>query len=159
MRRKRAHLRVVSVLEKRDLLSDELGGSQLRDARIRAGWSNRSDFAERVGVKARTLEGWESSSGHVPPGKLDLVRRALDERRPDPLAAYSDARLVAEITSMVAELARRLSQYTDGSNDDITSLTSGSASIVDLGTNSGSPTSGTGDTTKGPRRVRGRGPR
>lgn len=82
-----------------------LGGEQLRDARVAAGYTDRAAFAALVGVSPRTLEGWESRKGHVPPSREALVKKVLagGNEPDDYLRGLSD-------TALIAELARRLAE-------------------------------------------------
>lgn len=92
----------------------ELGGEELRDLRIAAfGYDNRREFAALVGVKPRTVEGWEAKRGHVPPGKVALVRQVLAGRSPS-WAAMSNMDLIAVLTERLArydEMAHKLAKY------------------------------------------------
>ena len=81
-------------------------GRQLRDARSRSGLS-QEELAVELGVTLRTIGNWERGAG-VPSNREAKVRDALgDHLTPlaetpvDPLHAYSD-------TALVAEIARRL---------------------------------------------------
>lgn len=69
---------------------------QLRDARIRAGFSSQKALADALGVSERTVTSWEADGGHVSE-RAEAKVRALLWPTPAPLAHYSDFELLSEI--------------------------------------------------------------
>lgn len=85
-----------------------LGGPKLKEMRELAGFPGREGrerFAKLVGVERRTLEGWESSRGEVPKGKVELVRKVLEGHRSGPTLDH-----VSNI-ELISALADRLAKY------------------------------------------------
>lgn len=122
---------------------------ELRDARLRAGFTSQSDLAEALGVSLRTVTAWEAEGGHVSP-RGEAKVRALLWPAPGPLSSYSNYELLSE-------LGRRLDGLHRVGNDPV----SDQQTVVDGrngdGTNSASVASGTPDTAVGSPRKRGRG--
>lgn len=79
---------------------------QLRDARVRAGFTSQQALAEALGVSVRTVTSWEQEGAHVST-RAEARVRALLWPSPAPLAHYSDYELLSEIGRRL-EAARRL---------------------------------------------------
>ena len=69
-------------------------GSQLRDARLRAGYATQADLAMALGVSLRTVTAWEADV--VSPRAEGRVRELLWPA-PAPLSQYSDYELLTEL--------------------------------------------------------------
>ena len=73
-----------------------INAEQLRDARIRAGYTSQKALADALGVSERTVTSWEADGGRVS-GRAEARVRALLWPAPAPLAHYSDFELLSEI--------------------------------------------------------------
>lgn len=69
-------------------------GSQLRDARLRAGYATQADLAMALGVSLRTVTAWEADV--VSPRAEARVRELLWPA-PAALSQYSDYELLTEL--------------------------------------------------------------
>ena len=69
-------------------------GSQLRDARLRAGYATQADLAMALGVSLRTVTAWEADV--VSPRAEARVRELLWPA-PAPLSQYTDYELLTEL--------------------------------------------------------------
>lgn len=135
---------------------------QLRDARIRAGFTSQAAFAEALGVSERTVSYWESEGGKVSRRAEARVRDLLWPA-PSLLSSYSNFELLSEIARRLEGISiREVVRAQEDSPDADVSETD--PSVYTVG-NEGrsiepSPTEGqSGDASKiGPRILRGRGP-
>ena len=78
---------------------------ELRDARVRAGFTSQAALAEALNVSERTVTSWEAEGSHVST-RAEARVRALLWPAPGPLSAYSDYELLSEIGRRL-ESARR----------------------------------------------------
>jgi DNA-binding XRE family transcriptional regulator len=69
-------------------------GSQLRDARLRAGYATQAELAVALGVSLRTVTAWEAD---VVSPRAEARVRDLLWPAPAPLSQYSDYELLAEL--------------------------------------------------------------
>lgn len=69
---------------------------ELRDARLRAGYTSQAALAEALNVSLRTVTAWEAEGGHVSP-RAEAKVRALLWPAPGPLSSYSNYELLSEI--------------------------------------------------------------
>ena len=69
-------------------------GSELRDARLRAGYATQAELAAALGVSLRTVTAWEADV--VSPRAEARVRELLWPA-PAPLSQYSDYELLSEL--------------------------------------------------------------
>lgn len=69
---------------------------QLRDARIRAGFTSQQALAEALGVSVRTVTAWEQEGAHVS-ARAEARVRALLWPSPEPLSHYTNYELLSEI--------------------------------------------------------------
>lgn len=84
-------------------------GEQIREARKRAGWSQKA-LADKVGVVERTVGGWErgeNAPGMKEPQLLAVLRDYLDTESEPPLRSVSDVELLAEIARRFARSEQR----------------------------------------------------
>ena len=79
--------------------------AELRDARVRAGFTSQAALAEALNVSERTVTSWEAEGSHVST-RAEARVRALLWPAPGPLSAYSDYELLSEIGRRL-ESARR----------------------------------------------------
>lgn len=115
--------RVTCAPEGDPMQTQHMGGPDLKRQRIAAfGYDNRAEFARLVGVKPRTVEGWESARGHVPPEKAELVRYVLGHHHQS-WTALSDLDLIAALTERLrqySEIAGRLAAHETGRDANVT---------------------------------------
>lgn len=69
---------------------------ELREARIRAGYSSQLALAQALGVSERTVTNWEADGGHVSSRSEGKVRELLWPA-PGPLSSYSNYELLSEL--------------------------------------------------------------
>lgn len=73
-----------------------IDASQLREARIRAGYTSQKALADALGVSERTVTTWESEGGYVST-RAEARVRSLLWPAPAPLSHYSNFELLSEI--------------------------------------------------------------
>lgn len=92
-------------------------GQQLRDARSRAGWTQR-ELASRVNVTLRTVGNWENA--RVPSHREGSLRAVLGRHLGDavgnPLAGFSDGVLLAEVGRRMARGRQDDEQFAEANN-------------------------------------------
>lgn len=81
---------------------------QLRDARLRSGYTSQAALAEALGVSERTVTNWEAEGAHVST-RAEAKVRALLWPAPGPLSSYSDYELLSELGRRL-DATRRLAE-------------------------------------------------
>lgn len=86
--------------------------AQLREARIRAGFTSQAALAEALNISERTVTSWEKEGGHVST-RAEARVRALLWPAPGPLASYSSYELLSELGRRL-DLAARMVEREQG---------------------------------------------
>lgn len=135
---------------------------QLRDARVRAGFTSQAAFAEALGVSERTVSYWEAEGGKVSARAEARVRDLLWPKQPERDTDMSDATLIAEMIRLLGILGQRLAERNESppmqpSNGEtqVYEVRTGDEQLADKE----EPPPGSSPTTSRQRRIRGRGPR
>lgn len=123
--------------------------AELREARIRAGFTSQAALAEALNVSERTVTAWEAEGSHVST-RAEARVRALLWPTPGPLSAYSDYELLSEIGRRL-EAARRHADERETNHGSIHALSTEGDRIP--------PSATEVEPDARPRQIRGRGPR
>ena len=148
---------------------------QLRDARVRAGFTSQAAFAEALGVSERTVSYWEAEGGKVSTRAEARVRDLLWPKQPERPERYSDmsnAALLAEMNQLLGVIGRRLVELEtvrkpedSPTGDDPKSFRTTHevyevpATVRGNDTAAGARPDGSSTTRAGSARIKGRGPR
>lgn len=138
---------------------------QLRDARIRAGYSSQRALAEALDVSERSVTSWEAEGGHVSTRSEARVR-ALLWPAPGPLSSYSSYELLSELGRRLDAASQVVREPDDPEirsedNDtpnDVRRIGAEGTSREQFGESPASAGAG-GDEPSRPRTIRGRGPK
>lgn len=90
-----------------------ISAEDLRDARLRAGYTSQASLADALGVSERTVTNWESEGGHVS-GRAEAKVRALLWPAPGPLSSYSNYELLSELGRRLDRSSRRETSGSEG---------------------------------------------